>query len=73
METERKIMSKLKQWFFNKYQPAYCKESLTEENDRLREKVQDLKAEYKELEAYISVMQRGLRAVKKIQIVNRGE
>lgn len=66
-------MSKLKQWFFNKYLPAYCKEKLTEENNELRKKVQELIAENKELEAYISGMQRGLRAVKKIQIVNRGD
>lgn len=66
-------MSKLKQWFFYKYLPAYCKEELMEENENLRKKVQALKAENKELEAYISGMQRGLRAVKKIQIVNRGE
>lgn len=66
-------MSKIKQWFFNKYLPAYCKEKLMEENDTLRREVQELKAEKNELEAYISGMQRGLRAVKKIQIVNRGE
>lgn len=66
-------MSKFKQWFFNKYLPAYCKEKLMEENDELRKEVQELTVENKELEAYISGMQRGLRAVKKIQIVNRGE
>ncbi|MBQ3045144.1 MAG: hypothetical protein IJD49_04245 [Clostridia bacterium] len=66
-------MSKIKQWFFNKYLPAYCKEELIEENNKLRMQVQELKAEKKELESYISGMQRGLRAVKKIQIVNRGE
>lgn len=66
-------MIKFKQWFFNKYLPAYCKEKLTEENEDLRKKVQELKAEKNELEAYISGLQRGLRAVKKIQIVNRGE
>ena len=66
-------MSKIKHWFFNKYLPAYCKEKLTEENNELRKKVQELKAEKNELEAYISGMQRGLRAVKKIQIVNRGD
>ena len=66
-------MSKIKQWFFYKYLPAYCKEELMEENKELQEKVQALKAKNKELEAYISGMQRGLRAVKKIQIVNRGE
>lgn len=66
-------MSKFKQWLFNKYLPAYCKEALTEENKELREEILKLKTENKELEAYISGMQRGLRAVKKIQIINRGE
>lgn len=66
-------MSKIKRWFFNKYLPAYCKEKLMEEIDDLRKEVQELKAEKNELEAYISGMQRGLKAVKKIQIVNRGE
>ena len=66
-------MSKIKQWFLYKYLPAYCKESLTEENEQLRERVQELISEKKELESYIKGMQRGLRAVKKIQIVNRGD
>lgn len=66
-------MGKIKQWFLNKYLPAYCKESLMEENEDLRKEVQELKAQINELEAYISGMTRGLKAVKKIQIVNRGE
>lgn len=66
-------MNKIKQWFLYKYLPAYCKESLMEENAQLRKKVQELTAENRALEAYIKGMQRGLRAVKKIQIVNRGE
>ncbi|MBE6771063.1 MAG: hypothetical protein E7547_02825 [Ruminococcaceae bacterium] len=66
-------MSKIKQWFLYKYLPAYCKESLTEENEQLRKRVQELISEKKELESYIKGMQRGLRAVKKIQIVNRGD
>lgn len=74
METEGKIISKLKKWFFNKFLPAYCKEKLTEENEQLREKVQKLAEENRELAAYISGMKKGLKAVKKIQIVNsRGE
>ena len=66
-------MGKFKQWLLNKYLPAYCKESLKEDNDQLRERVQELTAENNELKAYINGMQRGLRAVKKIHIVNRGD
>lgn len=67
-------MSKIKRWFFEKYLPAYCREKLTEENDNLRKELQEAKAKNNELKAYINGMQIGLKAVKKIQIINnRGE
>lgn len=67
-------MGKLKKWFFEKYLPAYCREKLTEENDELKKQLQNAKEENNELKAYINGMQIGLKAVKKIQIINnRGE
>lgn len=67
-------MSKIKKWFFEKYLPAYCREKLTEENDELKKQLQEAKEENNELKAYINGMQVGLKAVKKIQIINnRGE
>lgn len=67
-------MNKIKRWFFEKYLPAYCREKLTEENDELKKQLQDAKEENNELKAYINGMQVGLKAVKKIQIINnRGD
>lgn len=67
-------MSKIKKWFFEKYLPAYCREKLIEENDDLRKELQEAKVKNNELKAYINGMQIGLKAVKKIQIINnRGE
>lgn len=66
-------MKKFKKWFINHYLPAFCKEKLTEENERLKTENAELKAENDRLEAYIYGMEKGLRAVKKIQIINRGD
>lgn len=66
-------MSKFKQWFLNKYLPAYCKEKLIEENNKLFKKYEELKAENKSLKAYIDGLEMGLKSVRRIQIINKGD
>ncbi len=66
-------MSKFKKWFFNKFLPAYCKEKLIEENSSLIKKYEELKTENKSLKAYIDGLETGLRSVKRIQIINKGD
>ena len=67
-------MKRIKKWLFNRFLPAYCKDRLMRENEALSDKVRELWRENRELRAYIDGLERGIKAVKKIQIVNnRGE
>ena len=67
-------MKRIKKWLFNRFLPAYCKDRLMRENEALADKVREMRQENRELRAYIDGLERGVRAAKKIQIVNnRGE
>lgn len=66
-------MSKIKQWLLYKFLPAYCKEKLIEENGRLVKENEELKAENRILEAYIDGLETGMKALKRIQIINKGD
>lgn len=67
-------MKRIKKWLFNRFLPAYCKDRLMRENEALAEKVREMRQENRELRAYIDGLERGVKAAKKIQIVNnRGE
>lgn len=67
-------MKRIKKWLFNRFLPAYCKDKLMRENEALADKVREIWQENRELRAYIDGLERGVRAAKKIQIVNnRGE
>lgn len=67
-------MKRIKKWLFNRFLPAYCKDRLMRENEALAEKVREMRQENRELCAYIDGLERGIKAAKKIQIVNnRGE
>lgn len=67
-------MKKIKEWLFARFLPAYCKERLTEDNKKLSGRVIELQQENRELRAYIEGLEQGIRALRKIKIVNnRGE
>lgn len=46
-------MTKFKQWLYNRFLPAWCKEDLLETNRRLTQVVRDQKVEIGRLNAYI--------------------
>lgn len=70
METEGQIVGKLKKWLFDRFLPAYCRDGLLEDNERLSGRILELESENKELRAYIGGMQTALRAQRRVTFYN---
>lgn len=51
----------MKEWLFDRFLPAWCKDSLKEENARLRARLEEAKQENAKLAAYIDGMHTALR------------
>lgn len=66
-------MSKLKRWLYNKFLPAYCKEALLEENDRLAMQLKEQRQENERLNAYIAGLEKSMRYQKHITVHTGGE
>lgn len=62
----------MKKWLQNNFLPMWAKETLLVENRHLERENRALQQKNKELEAYIQGIQNGLRAGKRISIVNHG-
>ena len=62
----------MKHWLLNRFLPIWAKETLLQDNKRLERELQAVQQKNRELEAYIQGMQAGLRANKRISIVNHG-
>lgn len=62
----------MKRWFFERFLPMWAKETVLSDNRALRAKNTALEEKVRQLESYISGMQAGLRATRKLQIYNRG-
>ncbi len=62
----------MKKWLQNNFLPMWAKETLLWENRRLERENHALQQKIDELEAHIQGIQVGLRAVKRIHIVNHG-
>lgn len=62
----------MKNWLQNNFLPMWAKETMLRDNHRLERENEKLQQKVLELEAYITGLQTGLRAVKRISIVNRG-
>lgn len=54
-------MRKLKRWLLEKYLPAWCREELLTENDKLEKKIKKQAAKIECLNAYIDGMKDGIR------------
>lgn len=54
-------MRKFKIWLVNKYLPAWCREELLTENDRLNKEVKKQAAKIDSLNAYIDGMKDAIR------------
>ena len=64
-------MKKFRTWLYDRFLPAWAKESVYEENKRLQAEIIRLKAAISERDAYISGLERGIRSQRRI-IINTG-
>lgn len=62
----------MKKWLVNNFLPMWAKETVLWEKRQLERENAALQHKVNELEAYIDGLQVGLRAVKRISIINRG-
>lgn len=65
-------MMKLKRWLINRFLPAWAKETLLKEYEKLLRENMALKAKIKEQDAYIDGLESGIRNQRRI-IINTGE
>ena len=63
-------MLQVKNWFINHYLPVWAKQTILEENSRLREENRVLQDKIYRLRAYIDGLEAGIRAQRKIVIKN---
>lgn len=64
----------MKYWLLDRFLPMWAKETVLRDNRLLERENRQLQQKIDELEAYVAGVQTGLRAVKRIRIVNgRGE
>lgn len=61
-------MRKLKNWLVRKFLPAYAKQLLLDELDKLKAEIDELKRTVGEQNAYIDGLEAGIRAQRKIVI-----
>lgn len=64
-------MRKIRDWFLLKFLPAWAKDSVYQENRRLKEEIDRLCAAIRERDAYIDGLEAGIRAQRRI-IINTG-
>lgn len=65
-------MKKIKQWLVNRFLPAWAKETLLKDYEKLLREHAALKAKLKELDAYIDGLEVGIKSQRRI-IINNGE
>lgn len=61
-------MSKFKQWLYNRFLPAWCRDDLMETNSHLVRVIADIKRENERLHAYIEGMNNAMRRQPRINI-----
>ena len=61
-------MRKLREWFINRFLPAWAKETILEELKKERREKEKLQQENARLEEYIRGMELGVRAQRRIVI-----
>ena len=65
-------MKKIKWWFISKFLPAWAKETMLKEYEKVLMENAALKARLKEQEAYIEGIETGIKSQRRI-IINNGE
>lgn len=65
------MFQNLKNWLILRFLPAWAKDQVYQENERLRKEISLLRGELRERDAYIDGLERGVRAQRRI-IINNG-
>lgn len=63
-------MTMLKRWLCEKFLPAWCREELSEENERLRTANAELRQENQRLRSYINGLETAMRCQRRVVIRN---
>lgn len=63
-------MKKFRSWLISRFLPAWAKESVFRENERLQAEVAALKAKVERMRAYTDGLEDGIRAQRRIVIHN---
>lgn len=61
-------MSKLKKWLCERFLPAYCRDAMLEETNRLKRALDEYRDENAKLRAYIGGMETAIRQRTRITI-----
>ena len=62
----------MKKWLQNRFLPMWAKQTLLWEKQQLERENLALRQELDRLEAYVEGVKTGLRAAKRVNIINRG-
>ena len=65
-------MKRINKWLINRFLPAWAKETLLKEHEKLLRENVALKAKIKEQDAYIDGLESGIKSQRRI-IINTGE
>lgn len=65
------IFKRLKNYMRNEFLPGWAKDDLIRENEKLKEKIVEQSIIIKERDAYIEGLECGLKAMRRIKIINR--
>lgn len=63
-------MGKIKTWLIEKFLPAWAKETIYNDNAKLRMEIQILKQQIREQARYIDGLERGIRSQRRVVIHN---
>lgn len=66
-------MKRFKRWLIESFLPVYLKKELMQENEKLREQIQNQQIHIRELNAYIEGLELGLRSRQRITVNNHTE
>ncbi len=64
------MMHKWKEWLYSRFLPEYCRQSLMEENARLKKELEQKQQTIRDLNQYLDGMEAGMRSLRRITIYN---
>ena len=66
-------MNRLKKWLVERYLPAYAREVLMEENERLRKELDATRSELREMQHYAAGLEYAVRHLPAMTVMNNYE